>query len=206
MEQFNGELSDRSKKVIRLIIEGATQEFIRYGFFKTSIDGIAAYTGASKVTIYKYFNNKQNLYEYILKEIYLTEFNAIKEIIQTDLSFEEKIDKIIEVRIHKYDDNNVLKMEKNYILSEDLKEFNNRYSNEMTMLNKSLYEQGKKEGLIRQDITDELLDLYFTIIRSGLRENFTSLQIFGKDNLHKLLDILYAGVLGCPKAQAKEKE
>ena len=200
------ELSNRSKQKIEQNIARATKEFNRYGFIKTTIDGIAASTGVSKVTIYKYFDNKKTLYEHILKRIYLVEFNAIKNIIESDIPFKEKIDRIIHVRVQKYDDDNILKVEQDYIISDQLKLFNKEHTEKMARLNHQLYEQGKKEGLIRTDITDEQLNFYFAVIRSGLRENFTSLNQFGRENLSKLLEILYAGVLGCPVQQAKEME
>ena len=199
------ELSKRSIKKIEEIIDGATRQFNLYGFNKTTIDGIAAATGVSKVTIYKYFSNKQVLYEHILKQIYLVEFNAIEEIIESELPFKEKIDHIIDVRVRKYDDDNILKVDPNYIFSSELRAFNKEHTSKMGLLNNKLYEQGKQEGLIRLDFSNELMDLYFKVIRSGLRDNYSSISVQSKEHLSKLLEILYAGVIGCPVVAPKKE-
>ena len=67
----------------------------------------------------------------------------------------------------------------------------------MTVQRSKLYEQGKIENYICEDITDETLEMYFKVIQDGLVSSFKDLSELEGDNLTQLLKILYAGVLGC---------
>ena len=46
------------------VLEAAQQQFIRHGFVATSMESIAQQAGVSKMTIYKYFSTKEQLFEY----------------------------------------------------------------------------------------------------------------------------------------------
>lgn len=199
------ELSKRSIKKIESIIAGAQKEFIKYGFNKTTMDGIAATSGVSKVTVYKYFEDKQAIYEHILKEIYLNEVNRIEEIINTELDFSTKVDQVVNIRLEKYRKDDILTVEQNYIRSKSLNAFIEERVAIMDKLNHKLYEQGKVEGLIIPDLTDEVLNEYFRVIRSGLIVHFDRLKTVGDENLNQLFELLYAGVLGCDFRKRKQK-
>ena len=60
-----------------------------------------------------------------------------------------------------------------------------------------LFTQGKMEGFICEDISDETLEIYFKIIQKGIISEFKDLDELENDKLSKLLKTLYAGVLGC---------
>lgn len=56
------------------IVESATIFFTKYGFYKTSMDEIAKHIHKAKGTIYYYFNNKEGLFNEVLKQ----ELNTVK--------------------------------------------------------------------------------------------------------------------------------
>ena len=197
------ELSNRSLKKYNSILKNAEKEFIKYGFNKVTMDSIANTANVSKVTLYKYFSDKQILYEHILKENYFKEFNIIEETIHSDMRFNEKIDKIIKTRLAKYYSSDRLIVEKNYDQSDEMRTFISERTIIMESLNTKLYAQGKEEGMIRIDLTNETITKYFEIIRSGLIANFSTLQDIQNEDLSILFEVLYAGVLGCNK---KNKE
>ena len=193
------ELSNRSLKKYNSILKNAEKEFIKYGFNKVTMDSIANTANVSKVTLYKYFSDKQVLYEHILKENYFKEFNIIEETIHSDMRFNEKIDKIIKTRLAKYYSSDRLIVEKNYDQSDEMRTFISERTIIMESLNTKLYAQGKEEGMIRIDLTNETITKYFEIIRSGLIANFSTLQDIQNEDLSILFEVLYAGVLGCNK-------
>ena len=193
------ELSNRSLKKYNSILKNAEKEFIKYGFNKVTMDSIANTANVSKVTLYKYFSDKQILYEHILKENYFKEFNIIEETIHSDMRFNEKIDKIIKTRLAKYYSSDRLIVEKNYDQSDEMRTFISERTIIMESLNTKLYAQGKEEGMIRIDLTNETITKYFEIIRSGLIANFSTLQDIQNEDLSILFEVLYAGVLGCNK-------
>lgn len=191
------ELSNRSQKKVDSILLNASRLFVQHGYHKVTMESVAQYANVSKVTLYKYFNDKQVLYEHILKDIYLLEYNEIVEIINSSLSFEKKIDGVVKARIKKYYDKTKPIFQGEISLSYDLQKFIKKYTKLMSQQRTKLYNQGKKEGYICEDITDETLEMYFKIIQKGLVSEFKDLGELENDSLAKLLKILYAGVLGC---------
>lgn len=191
------ELSNRSQKKVDSILLNASRLFVQHGYHKVTMESIAQYANVSKVTLYKYFSDKQVLYEHILKSIYLEEYNEIVEIINSRLPFPEKIDGVVKARIKKYYDKSKPIFQGEITLSLDLQKFADEYTIKMNENRKKLYDQGKMEGYICDDISDETLEMYFKIIQKGLVSEFKDLGELESENLSKLLNILYAGVLRC---------
>ena len=54
--------SDRFTRKRRVILDAATDVFLKSGYLGTSMDEVAALSGASKQTIYKYFTSKEALF------------------------------------------------------------------------------------------------------------------------------------------------
>jgi AcrR family transcriptional regulator len=51
------------------ILQGAMQEFLHYGYAGTSMDRVAATAGVSKPTVYSYFQDKENLFQALIKYV-----------------------------------------------------------------------------------------------------------------------------------------
>lgn len=191
------ELSTRSQKKVDSILLNASRLFVQHGYHKVTMESIAQYANVSKVTLYKYFPDKQVLYEHILKQIYLDEYNEIINIINSHLPFEQKIDGVVKARIKKYYDKTKPVFTGEITLSLDLQKFMIEYTEKMNVQRRKLYEQGKMEGFISEDISNKTLEVYFKIIQKGLVSEFKELGDLENENLSQLLRILYAGVLGC---------
>ena len=191
------ELSSRSQKKVDSIVLNASRLFVQHGYHKVTMESIAQYANVSKVTLYKYFADKQVLYEHILKTSYLEEYDEVVEVINSHLPFEEKIDGVVKARIKKYYNRDKPIFQGEITLSLDLQKFIKKYTKLMNTQRKKLYEQGKMEGFICEDINDETLEMYFKIIQKGLVSEFKDLGDLESESLSQLLKILYAGVLGC---------
>ena len=191
------ELTSRSRKKVDSILENASRLFVQFGYHKVTIESVAQYANVSKVTLYKYFDDKQDLYEYILKRNYLVEFDDVLDIIDSPLPFEEKINEVVKARIKKYYDKSIPIFQGEITLSLDIQKFIKEYTKKMEVARKRLYDQGKIEGFICDEITDATLEMYFKIIQNGLVSVFKDLGELENENLSQLLKILYAGILGC---------
>ena len=191
------ELSNRSQKKVDSILLNASRLFVQHGYHKVTMESIAQYANVSKVTLYKYFNDKQVLYEHILKEIYLSEYNEIVEVIKSNMPYEEKIDGVVKARIKKYYDKTKPVFHGEITLSFDVQKFIKKYTKLMSQQRAKLFNQGNMEGFICEDIPDETLEIYFKIVQKGLVSEFKDLGELENENLSKLLKILYAGVLRC---------
>ena len=191
------ELSNRSQKKVDSILLNASRLFVQHGYHKVTMESIAQYANVSKVTLYKYFNDKQVLYEHILKDIYLIEYNETIEIINSNLPFDEKIDGIVKTRIRKYYDKTKPIFQGEITLSFELQKFIKKHTKLLRQQRTKLYNQGKMEDYICEDINDETLEVYFKIIHRGLVSELKDLGDLENESLSKLLKLLYSGVLGC---------
>ena len=84
-----------SKKMDR-IIETATELFTEHGIRRITIEEICRTAGASKMTFYKYFDNKIDLLRHIWERWFDEGYRVLDEIDELDIPFPEKMRRLIE--------------------------------------------------------------------------------------------------------------
>jgi len=135
---------------------------------EVTIKMIASEAMVSQVSIYNFFNSKENLIKSLVMDILDKKIAITREIIESDLSFKEKISKIIEIKIHS------LKEFKGNFLAEfilndnELLSLNSNINSKIEELFSNLFDNGKSENYISKEIDNKTLLLYFTIFRNGL--------------------------------------
>jgi AcrR family transcriptional regulator len=80
----------RSKKKDR-IIETATELFTRHGIRRITVEEICREAGASKMTFYKYFDNKIELLRHIWQNWFEEGYGKLEEIDTMEIPFKEKM-------------------------------------------------------------------------------------------------------------------
>jgi len=90
--------SVNSKKYEKLIATGRSL-FWKYGIKRVTIDEICRESSVSKMTFYKYFKNREDFACTILNEIVEDGLKVYSEIMSGDMSFQKKVEKIIEFKI-----------------------------------------------------------------------------------------------------------
>ncbi len=191
------ELSNRSQKKVDSILLHSSRLFVQHGYHKVTMESIAQYANVSKVTLYKYFNDKQALYEHILKENFLKEYNEIVEIINSRLSFEEKITQYILVKIRKHYHKSQPIFRGEITLSLSIQKFIRKHNTLLHEERKKLFIQGKMEDYICEDVADDTLELYFKIVKNGLISINKDLGDLENENLSEVIKLIYSGILGC---------
>jgi len=88
----------RSKKR-DLIIKKATELFTRHGIRRITVEEICREAGASKMTFYKYFDNKIELLRHIWQEWFDEGYGRLEEIDAKDIPFKEKMGLLIEYKM-----------------------------------------------------------------------------------------------------------
>ena len=88
-----------SKKMER-IIETATELFVQHGIKRITVEEICRTAGASKMTFYKYFDNKIDLLRHIWERWFDEGYRALEEIDAMDISFAEKMRRLIEWKMN----------------------------------------------------------------------------------------------------------
>ncbi len=89
---------DKQSKKTQLI-EAARALFFKHGVRRVTVEEICSKANVSKVTFYKYFDNKQEIAKHIGEELTKFGFARFDEINGLDLSFPEKIDLMTQWRV-----------------------------------------------------------------------------------------------------------
>ncbi len=169
------------------ILDVAKQLFNKYGLKSVTMDEIAKSAGVSKKTIYQHFKDKKDLiYQIFLYEIRRTEQKINKILSDQQLNV---IDRSILVH------NVILEMNRKrsaiierdlFILYPDilkkLKEFT--HSKMFRSIVENL-EQGKREGLIRQELNSEIIAALQLTRHKALRESADYIQKYSNEQILK---------------------
>jgi TetR/AcrR family transcriptional regulator, cholesterol catabolism regulator len=152
------------------IIHGATELFTHLGYSKVRMEEISERLGISKKTIYNHFDNKETLFNEIVKEMVERITSEMEKIIDNrTLPFPDKLSRILE---HAYHEIGM----KDSAFFKDL----NRYhedlnSRPIVLLRKStlkvitkLIQQAEEEGIIAVSIPRHRLALVFQNIVEGI--------------------------------------
>ena len=88
----------KSKK-FQKITETAYNLFMRHGIKRITIEEICRTAGVSKMTFYKYFNDKNDLALFVLDNIFTQGENRYQNIMDQDIPYSEKVKDIIKMKL-----------------------------------------------------------------------------------------------------------
>lgn len=97
-------MNKQSKVKYNRLIETAEKLFIENGYKNISMDEIAQKANISKVTIYKYFESKENLFIKIALEITKKHYDVLEKELENIKSNLDKIKYIFDYNLDKYGD------------------------------------------------------------------------------------------------------
>ncbi len=146
----------KTKKFYQIVNAGEAL-FQRFGIKRVTVTEICQQAGASKMTFYRYFNNKNDLVKHVLNRWLEEGYARVAEIEAMPISFAEKIRKIIEFK------NDFLSQLSDQMIAEylarnpDLKEFLKDYEARSYQRFKQFIERAKERGEVRPDVRPELL-------------------------------------------------
>ena len=140
------------------ILERVSDLYNKYGIKSVTMDDVARELGMSKKTLYLYVENKYDMVSKVLDYILHEKDCSFKEISEKDLN---AIEELLEVGVY------VIKSFKDYNPSTeyDLKKYYPDLFNKMHTIRKErMYksvlkniQKGKKEGLFRKELNDEII-------------------------------------------------
>jgi AcrR family transcriptional regulator len=160
---------EQKKESIR---QAALELFKTYGFKKVSISEIAHKAGVSPVTIYNHFGSKDELVRDVIMKQFQSMVEKYRVIINGDGSFPEKLETII------FDKTQIASQFQGE-LAQTLfqndprmqKFVDDLWQGDVIKLTFDLLEEGKKQGYVNKEISQEALILYLQILRSGVSAN-----------------------------------
>lgn len=191
------ELPARSQRKVNTIIEQASRLFVRQGYHHVTMEGIAQYANVSKVTLYKYFKDKQSLYEHILLLDADKDFQSIKSIIADFIPYPEKVRSIFQLELDNYYDMDRPNIDPEIILTLDTEKALKKHETRLKKQRQKLYNQGRMEEFICENITDAILENYYFAILNGLIYQYKHIQKLSEEDQLQLLNLLCQGILKC---------
>ncbi len=167
------------------ILDAAQDLFVKKGIDAVKITDIAREACVSKVSIYNYFGSKEELARQVLCGILENSLIEFKEFLERDISFKEKFEILYEVKIGVTDTHeSFYKLLSSPKMQQYLSKY---YETKSKPLLLEFIEQGKREGYIDRELSNEALLLYYEsskIIASvkndkKLRSNLIKLYFYG---------------------------
>lgn len=185
-----------SQKYEQIII-AAKELFWKFGISRVTVEEICIEADVSRMTFYKYFRNKTELIKTIIEKIYTASLERYDSIMAEDLSYQEKVRKIIVMKIEGTND----------ISKEFLKDFYNQSNQELVdFFNRKIKEsldrilsgfsEARENGDIRRDIKPEFL-LYFLnrIFEMANDDELLRLYDSAQEMILEITNIFFYGIL-----------
>jgi len=156
---------EQSKEDIR---KAAWELFSQFGVERVSIVDIARKAGVSQATIYNNFGSKETLVREFVTKMVDQLMNRVQEVLSYDKPYWEKMAAFINIIAEmmangRPSEGNVTGFTNNYALQNDpeIKKIRDSAQGRMTDLLLGLIQEGKEQGQIHSDISEDALLVYF---------------------------------------------
>ena len=154
------------------IRKAALDLFMQYGFKKVSIHDISGKANVSPVTIYNHFGSKDNLVRDVIKKRLTQMLDTYQAVIDGEGSFPAKLKQIV------FDKVEIASQFRGELASvffssdPEMQKFQNDVVMERSRrMTAQLFDEGKREGYVGRDMSDETLIIYLEILRNGIAAN-----------------------------------
>lgn len=202
-----------SEEKRRKILETATKEFAKKGYHDASISSIASKSGISVGAVYKYFDNKQDLFLTIVDHSIDRMETLLVGLAKADEDVINKVEKILREIIKESREDGILIKLYNSMTAISDKKLAKQFAVEMESLTARIYTEaiieGQKNGEIRQDIDpgvaalliDNLfMNLQFSYAGDYYEERF---KIFCGEDVHQRDEFIIEQILKFIKSALK---
>jgi AcrR family transcriptional regulator len=187
---------EQKKESIR---RAALELFQTYGFKKVTIGEIARKADVSPVTIFNHFGSKEELVRDVVKTLILNMLDSYRAVIESEQTFIEKLEFIL------FDKSEVARQYQGELvqtaLSSDpeIQQFiEHIWQGKINQLMLDFYEEGKRQGYVNANLSQEGMLAYTAIFRSGLMANPGILSDMGHNTelFHELMSFYLYGLMG----------
>ncbi|WP_326907383.1 TetR/AcrR family transcriptional regulator [Sedimentibacter sp. MB31-C6] len=178
------------------ILASARTLFKEKGFHNTKMEEIALNAGVGKGTLYGYFSNKQEIFDETCIERVSMILEVIEEISNKDISFREKLFKMLSLKENELDYEDVsiesIMSNKNIVSEKVVKAMMSYVFDVYTIIIK-MVDQGKNEGVVKKGVSS---DIIATLIVGAMGE-YIRIKSFKRENSIKeeehIIDLLFNG-------------
>lgn len=179
------------------LLKNITESFLSKGFYKTTMDEIAADLRVSKKTIYKYFPTKENLINLIIHSIVFTVRKEFRKILNEDKTSVEKmllISGFFVTTASRINFNTLLEIKK--LGPQFWEKVEKLRAREIFSNFGRLIEQGQKEGYVVPAPKELILQIYIAAIQAVINPDFIVKNEFSTRQAGEMtIEIIFNGVL-----------
>ena len=140
------------------IVNAAKSLFWKHGIRRVTIEEICQVAQVSKMTCYKYFTNKTAIARYLLETLFESGIADYREIIHGNIPYDEKIKKLIELKIKNAHEVSQELIDDIYkYKDEELDKTIESIKNRVLEIYLEDFREAQKNGEIRSDIKPEFI-------------------------------------------------
>ena len=167
MDGFEKRRNDKKKAILQTALE----LFDQYGFDKVTVTEIAERAHVSKVSVYNFFESKDNLRRIIIKDILDESIRKEQELIEKEGDFIDKIREYIQIRTWYYGKYSLQfffsAIESDPKLKQYLEDFN-AYNKRLVM---EFINEGKRSGVFSPEVPNTAIGMYIDMFQTYLLHN-----------------------------------
>ncbi len=194
--EFNFNNIEGSKKYKQLL-NTAKDLFFKYGLNRVSVEEVCEKANVSKMTFYKYFDNKLALMIFILQSFYDWGAQVFLEIWESDTNFGEKIKQAVRFKMQltrELGDDMVLElMNSSY---PEIKEFLKKQQDFWIQKLLTFFVEAQINGEIREDVKPEFILFVLTQVASWAEnEHLLALYDDPRDLIREVLNFYINGLI-----------
>ena len=190
----------QSNRKYRDIVSSGRELIFSHGIRRVSVEEICTRAGTSKMTFYKYFKNKTDLARAILDEIFEDAMKQYDDILNSDISFEDKIRRVITMKLAYAGQYGKEFTEELVSSNEDLKQYIIEKAEQYKNMTIKFIQNGKDSGAINRSFPTEFI-LYLTdyiriiLADEGLKQIIPDVH----ERLESLFNFYFYGIMGREK-------
>lgn len=177
-----------------IILEAAKKLFYQNGYKQTKVEDIAKLAGASKVTVFKYFDKKSKLAHAVVLEAIKKGYSDFGLIVNDNtISFKEKAQRMIEAKysganeIHPdFREFMLSDMQANHGDNETLAEYNRGKEKFWH----DFFSEGRKSGQLRSEISNKTILMYIDMLMNYVVDRSDS-----DTETLELIDLFFYGIM-----------
>ena len=152
-----------------VILQAALELFKVHGFKKVSISDIAHKADVSQVTIYNHFGSKDGLIREVVKTLLLKILDKAREVIREDKPFPGKLEAIVFDKTKMASEYHGELMQTAVQSDPEMRNWiESWWQGDVRQVTIDLIEEGKRQGYINQQQSEEAIVLYLDILRRGV--------------------------------------
>ncbi|RPG30423.1 TetR/AcrR family transcriptional regulator [Flagellimonas sp.] len=181
------------------VLHVAKQKFLKYGFYKVSMDSLVKELRTSKSSLYNHFSSKEELVKAVMESLN-NEINAkLEEILNDDENeFKGKLDATSD-----FTRNLLLNVSEEFLKDLEINTpdiWDEYQKNRIERINKyyrRLFQIGIDEGVIKGDVNlDVIIAIYFNLMELPLKSRYIDLLNMNSEDIYtEVTDIFLYGIM-----------